>query len=87
MMKIILDWVLHSTLRTVSVAVISTLLIGLPFIILKASYNKGFKAGYSQALSEHPQNVYQAPATIYQGKTAKFFGLKIYRLGLGFIYE
>ena len=63
-------------------------MIGGPFLIYRHAVNTGYKSGYSQALRDHPQNVYNGASTVIQTQPADVFGLKIGKhWGIGVVYE
>ena len=76
----IIGWISHNLSRTIGVIVVSAFLIGIPILgyknfILK-HYNEGYKKGYSQAMTDHPQSV----GTMYMNGKESFFILKIWKL-------
>lgn len=96
-LPMIINWVIHSGARFISVICIAVVVIGGPFLAYRKicnygdiKYSDGFKKGYSQALTDHPQQIYNAPATVNNNppKTSAIYGIKLGRSwGLGVCHE
>lgn len=96
-LAVILKWFWGAGARFIEVAVIAVILIGGPFMIYHAGYSKAarqfpeqYQKGYNQALTDHPQQVYNAPATVNNNppKTSAIYGLKLGRSwGVGVCHE
>ena len=76
----IIAWLQHNVARTIGVIVVGSILIGTPIIAYKSfvghHYNKGYKAGYTQAVKDHPTTV---QGDYYAGGKEGFFVLKVWR--------
>ena len=82
----IVSWFGHNTARFIGVVLIGSILIGAPMVvyhnITKTAYNNGYKAGYKQAVKDHP-TVSGNNNTIITGQQEPFFLVKIWKLRLG----
>lgn len=86
----LLTWLAGAGVRFIEVLVIAALIIGGPFLIYRHGLNQGYKNGYSQALTDHPQQIYTAPATVNNNppRTSAIYGLKLGRAwGIGVCHE
>lgn len=86
----LLNWLTHSGARFFSVVAIALIVIGGPFLIYRTGANSGYKKGYSQALTDHPQQIYTAPATVNNNppRTSAIYGLKLGKAwGFGVCHE
>ena len=72
----IVAWLQHNVVRFVGVVLIGVMIIGTPISIYYHIYNKGYKKGYAQAMTDHPQNV----GVMNVGDKESFFILKIWKL-------
>lgn len=81
----ILAIVSHWSVKTIAVILVLVLVGGGFYIYGKAEYNKG----YRQAIVDHPQNVFNAPATINQQKcpAPQVFGLDLGPWAFGIIHK
>ena len=78
------ETIIHNVYRFVGVLMVG---LFLALISIAPAYVWGqrkYKAGYSQALTDHPQNVYNAPTTVNQNAPKKepFVYLKIWFIRL-----
>lgn len=86
-------WVLailqHWGFKTISIVLAIALVCGSLFVVYRGVKNKYYNQGYQQALKDHPQNVFNAPATINQQPcpAPTVYGLDIGKWGFGLIHK
>lgn len=69
--------------RILGVILLLVLLAVVYFSIAHANYNKGFNS----ALKEYPQNVYNGPTTVVQGKKMGCFPFHLGSIGIGICHQ
>ena len=76
----IVTWISHNLSRTIGVIIVGSLLIGMPILAYKSfvgrHYNIGYKAGYAQAVKDHPSVV---QGDYYANGKEGFFVLKVWK--------
>lgn len=85
----LLNIVSHWSFKAISIVLTIALLAGGILFAYKTVYNSAYNKGYHQALIDHPQNIFNAPATINQQPCSEpnVYGLQIGKWGLGLIHK
>ncbi len=79
--------VTHIGFKVISVVLaISLISLGV-FTVYRSIANTNYKRGYTQALTDHPQNVYNGPTTVIQGRKMGCFPFRIGHFGLGVCHD
>lgn len=88
-MPFLISFLKGSGLKIAFVIGLVVAVIGSYFLSFRHGVNIGYRTGYSKALLDHPQNVYNAPTTVNQQRADSVKGvfLKIGRIGIGAFYE
>lgn len=75
----------HWSFKAISIVLAVVLVCGALYAGYRFAYNKG----YNQARTDHPQNIFNAPATINQQPcpAPSVYGLSIGKWGLGLIHK
>lgn len=83
----LLSIVTHWGFKALSIVLASALVAGGLFVVYRGIHNKAYTSGYQQALKDHPQNIYNGPTTVIQGKQMSCFPIKLGRFGFGVCHE
>lgn len=59
------------------------LILVLLFVGYLGIYHHGYNAGFNKALKDYPQNVYNGPTTVVQGKKMSCFPIHLGNFGFG----
>jgi len=77
----IITWITHNLSRTIGVIVVGSILIGTPILAYKSfvgrCYNRGYTAGYAQAVKDHPSVI---QGDYYANGKEEFFIFKVWKL-------
>lgn len=79
----------HWSFKAISIGLVIILIVGGGFFLYKSIDGNAFQRGYSLALKEHPQNVYNAPTTVNQQPCPppSVYGIDIGKWALGLVHK
>ncbi len=79
-------WIIHQISRAWGVFLVGAVIIIILMrwgVFKNTIYEKGYKAGYTQAIKDHPQYIVQSGANVYNS-LIKTSGIEINSWGFGF---